>query len=316
MLSQVMGQDEGVAFLQRVVDEKLTSPLLLVGPEGVGKRLAVLEAAKDYFTKDDHTDTYHSRQIDLGEHPDLKIVCGEGDSGIKVDAIRDLIRSVNTYPSYAPARFIVIEGADRMNSAAANALLKTLEEPPKIVRFFLLAESLNGVLPTIQSRCGLVRFRPLPEAFILARIQRDERDPAKALVLTRLAEGSVGRAIGYWASGRLRLRDQVLELLKPDLLQNPDSLFAAVNAIGADHLALGLCFLEHVLHDLLMISVDPSRITNVDITDQISALSRVLGPEKISRASRGIRAVQKHLARRVEINLPIHVKSALLGVGS
>jgi hypothetical protein len=112
----------------------------------------------------------------------------------------------------------------------------------------------------------------------------------------------------------LRLRDQVLELLKPDLLQNPDPLFAAVNAIGADHLALGLCFLEHVLHDLLMISVDPRLITNVDIPDQIRALSRALGPKKISLASRRIREVQKHLARGVEINLTAHVKSALLGV--
>ena len=316
MLSQVHGQDEGVAFLRRVVEGGLTSPLLLVGPEGVGKRLAVLEAAKEYFTKDDPTDTYHGRQIDLGEHPDLKFVRGEGDSGIRVDVIRDLIRTVNTYPSYATARFIVIEGADRMNSAAANALLKTLEEPPKIVRFFLLAESLNGVLPTIQSRCGLVRFRSLSEAFILARIQQDEEDHSKALVLTRLAEGSVGRAKAYWASGRLRLRDQALELLKPGILQSPDPLFAAVDAIGADHLPLALRFLEHILHDLLMISVDPTRITNVDIPDQIRALSRALGPDKIALASSKIHEVQKHLSRGIEINLQIHVKSALLGVGS
>jgi DNA polymerase-3 subunit delta' len=315
MLSRIQGQDEGVAFLQRLVDGALKSPLLLVGTEGVGKRTAVFEAAKDYFTKDDPGDTYHGPQIDLGEHPDLKVVRGEGDSDITVDAIRDLIQSINSYPTYAPHRFIVIDGADRMNSAAANALLKTLEEPPKVVRFFLLAESLKGVLPTIQSRCGLVRFRPLPEAFILAEILLKETDPVKALVVTRLAEGSVGRAIGYWASGRLRLRDQVLELLKPEF-QNPDSLFEAVNAIGADHLALALRFLEHILHDLLMISVDPQRITNVDVKDQILALSQSLGPQRIYRAAMRIREVQKHLARGIEINLPIHVKSALLGVGS
>ena len=316
MLNLVQGQDEGVRFLRRLIEGHITSPLLLVGQEGVGKKFSVLEAAKEAFSRGDSSDTFHATQIDLGNHPDLTLVNREPDDAeIKVDAIRDLVHSVYNYPTYAPHRYIVIDGADYLNAAAANTLLKTLEEPPNIVRFVLLAESVRGVLPTIRSRCGVVRYRTLPEAFILARISRFETDAAKALVLTRLAEGSVGRALGYWASGRLRLRDQVQELLKPELLKAPASLFTAVDSIGSD-LALGLCFLDHVIHDILMITVDPSRITNIDTPEKITALRETLGASAALEIQRRLRDVQRYLDQGVRINLSAHVKSALLGVGN
>lgn len=314
MLDAVQGQDEGVRYLRRVVSGHVTSPLLLVGQEGVGKRLAVLSAAKEFFTKGDATDVFHIRHVDAGTHPDLTVI--QPDEGlIKVDAIRELTSEVGHAPSYSSARYVVIDGADCMNAASANAFLKTLEEPPRTVRFFLLAQSQDGVLPTIRSRCGLVRFRPLPEAFILARIPRRDTSEVKALVLTRLAEGSVGRALDYWSKGRLRLRDAVLSLLKPSLLQSPFELFSAVDAIGAD-LALGLRFLEHILHDILMISVAPARITNVDVEDQIRALHAALGPDHAYKLALRIRGVQTYLDRGVRVVLPAHVKSALVGVGS
>lgn len=316
MLSEVHGQDEGVHFLRRVIEGHVTSPLLLVGQDGIGKKFSVLEAAKEAFCRGDTSDTFHARQVDLKQHPDLTLIQQENGADIKVDTIRDLIENVNRCPTYAPTRFIVIDGAEYLNAAAANAFLKTLEEPPKVVRFFLLAESANAVIPTIRSRCGLVRYRALPEAFLVERIQRSSAtdfEGTKALVVSRLAEGSVGRAIGYWHSGRLGLRDQVLELLKPDLLRNPVSLFTAVDAFKAD-LALSLCFLEHVLHDLLMVTVDPARITNLDIVERIRALRESVGEERVLKLLRRIRKVRRYLDRGVRINLSSHVKSALLGV--
>jgi DNA polymerase-3 subunit delta' len=313
MLNLVQGQAEGVRFLRRVVDGHVTSPLLLVGKDGIGKKFSVLQAAKESFSKGDTTDIFHGRQIDHGLHPDLTLIQPDDNGTIKVDVVRELTADVLNYPSYAAARYVLIDGADHMNTAAANALLKMLEEPPDVVRFFLLAESADAVLPTIRSRCGLVRYRALPEAFILARIQQFEVDASKALVLTRLAEGSVGRAIGYWGSGRLRLRDQVLELLKPDLLQSPAAVFTAVDTLGAD-LALGIRFLEHLLHDLLMIIVAPAQITNTDIEEKVRKLQEVWPSERVYKLLTQLRVVQTHLDRGVKITLSSHVKSALLGV--
>jgi DNA polymerase-3 subunit delta' len=314
MLSQVQGQAEGVRFLRRVVEGRYTSPLLLVGKEGVGRKFSVLEAAKESFSRGQE-DPFHTTHLSQGTHPDLLLVRQEEEKEIGVDAVRAVIEEVNSFPMYAPARYVVVDGADHLTSAAANAFLKTLEEPSRTTRFFLLAESLSAVLPTIRSRCGLVRYRSLPEAFILATIQRFESDPAKALVYARLAEGSVGRAVGYCGSGRLRLRDQVLALLKTGLLRDTSALFSSVDAVGAD-LALGIHFLEHVLHDLVMVTHDPSRLTNVDVEVEIRSLREALGLERIAFLTKGLRRIQGYLNQNTSIQLPFHVKSLLVGVGS
>src|SRR5690606_13632128 len=147
-------------------------------------------------------------------------------------------------PAQAPYKYLVIDGADRMTSAAANALLKTLEEAPSEVRFFLLAEDETKVLPTIRSRCALVRFQPLSEEFILHTLQQHTDDSTKALVYCRLAEGSVGRAVKFLGSGRLMLRDQMLTLFKIGSTGNIQQLFSAIDSVDED-LLQGLRFGEH-----------------------------------------------------------------------
>lgn len=313
MLSAVQGQTEGVRHLRCAIEGRFTSPLLLVGKAGVGKKFSVLEAAKEAFSGEDPD--FHCRQVDQGVHPDLKVLSPEADKDIGVDAVRKVLEESRSFPFHAKFRLFVIDGADRLTTAAANALLKTLEEPPKVARFFLLAEHLDSVLPTITSRCGLVRYRTLSEAFILAQIQRFESDATKALVYTRLAEGSVGKAVGYWGSGRLRLRDQVLTLLKPDIHSSIPDLFSAVDALG-DDLVLGLTFLEHLLCDLFMIDHMPSRITNVDVADTLGGLRAYWSHARILELLSGLRTVQEFQRRKVKIQLPYHVKSALSGVGA
>lgn len=314
MLDQVVGQDEAVRILRRVLSGHYTSPLLLLGNEGVGRRFSVLETAKAAFSQGTE-DSFHTYHIEQGTHPDLTLIKRDGDKAIGVDAIRDLITEVNSYPTYAKARYVVVDGADHFTPAAANAFLKTLEEPCRTSRFFLLAESLSAVLPTIRSRCGLVRYRSLPEAFIHARVQRFESDVARALVYTRLAEGSVGRAVSYWGSSRLRLRDQVLTVLRSGFPRNYAGLFAAVDALGADT-TLGIRFLEHILHDLIMVTYDPSRLTNADIEDEIRSLRTAIGDRRVLALINGLRTIQGYMQRGVKIQLPFHLKTLFVGVGN
>lgn len=214
MLSNVQGQDEGVRFLRRVVDGALSDPLLLVGTEGVGRRYSVHEAAKEAFCGGEEDDCFHCVQIDRGAHPDFVEIRPQDGKEIGVDAIRSVVNQAYSFPVTAKLRFFLIDGVDRMTPAAANALLKTLEEPPRMGRFFLLAEESSRVLATIRSRCGLVRYRPLAEDFVVASLARFEKDGTKALVYARLAEGSLGRAVQLRGSGRLTLRDQVLSILQ------------------------------------------------------------------------------------------------------
>lgn len=307
MLDTVQEQPEASRFLERVVRGELTSPLLLVGQEGVGRRFSVLAAARQSFSKGDATSP-HCLQIDQGAHPDVAVIAPEiPGREIGIAAIRQVIEDAYSFPSLVPSRFVIIDGADWLSTAAANAMLKTLEEPPKTTRFFLLAESSTDVMPTIRSRCGLVRYRPLSEAFIVRHLSQHSTDPTKSLVCARLADGSVGRAVQYLGSGRLALRDQMLGLLEKGLTGDLSSLFIAVNDVSS--LKLGLRFLEHLLRDLVMLPTDPTRLTNVDIVDKLDALRNKLGGRRLGRLVTNLAEVTQY--QRAPINLGFHVKAYL-----
>lgn len=307
MLSDVQGQSEGVRFLRRVVEGHLTSPLLLVGTGGVGRRFSVVEAAKEAFSGNE-PDSLHCLQIAEGVHPDLVVVEPLDGKDIGVDTIREIVKQTNLFPSQVPVRYVVIDGADTMTTPAANALLKTLEEPPPTSRFFLLAESPAAVLPTIRSRCGLVHYQPLSETFIVNFLASQTDDATKALVCARLSGGSVGRALQYLASGRLALRNKMLSLLRAGLAGDLSSLFSIVDSAEED-LQHGLRFFEHLLHDLIMIPHDPARLSNLDIAEDLGGLREQMTEGQLDGLLSGLRELQGRVGR--PINLAFHVKAYL-----
>ena len=99
------------------------------------------------------------RAVIQGIHPDVYYIrLNDQEKSIKIDEIRALQQDIYQTPTWGKQRFIVIDGADRMNQHAANALLKILEEPPPHARIILIAERINFLLPTITSRCQQYRF--------------------------------------------------------------------------------------------------------------------------------------------------------------
>lgn len=318
MLSKVREQDEAVAYLTKVVEGRLTSPLLLVGDEGVGRRFSAIEAIKDAFSGG-NPDSDFCMQIDQRLHPDFTLVTPEGDKDLGVEAVRDVIATAYDYPLYSARKFFVIEGADRMTPAASNAFLKTLEEPPERTQFLLLAESAEQVIPTIRSRCGKVRYKRLSESFIASSLAEFVSDPLMASVYARLAEGSVGRAFQYYGSNRINLRNKVFSLLKVGLGRDLSTLFSAIDSFKHENskkddfekdLKLGLRFLEHLLYDLAMLPHDPSRIVNLDLAEELGMVGKQLGPQRIRALQQGIRTVQGR-ARTTRIQLASHIKAAL-----
>lgn len=309
MLSEVVGQEEGVAYLRRVVEGLAKSPLLLVGEEGVGRRYAVLAAAKEMVAKQRGVGSPEVHQIDHGVHPDVVVVTAPADKEIGVDPIRDLVSQSLSYPTSAPCRFFVIDGADRMTDAAANAILKTLEEPPAESRFFLLAESYDRVIPTIRSRCGRVPFRKLPETFIFDRISKFEGDPDKALVYTRMGEGSVGRAARYWGSNRIAIRDRALAILQAGVAGDLSGSFATVDELAKD-LPLALRFLCFLVHDALVVRIDIKRAINQDILDDVIAMKDRAKNETWLRLWASLKTVWARYESSY-VNLGFQVKAAL-----
>lgn len=317
MLSEVREQDEGVRFLRKVVEGQLTSALLLVGPEGTGRRFSVAKAAREAFTKGD-PNSFHGVQIDRGLHPDFVVIQAsekKDKKGIEIDQIRGVIEQAGFTPMITERRYVVIDGADGMTDDAANAFLKTLEEPHESTQFFLLAEDASAVIPALRSRCGVVRYRPLSESFIVSRLMQHTSDGTKALVYARLSEGSLGRAVQYLGSGRIALRDSMVSLLHKGLTRDFASLFAGVNAIagsavkGASGLKLGLRFLDHVLHDLAMLPYDPSKLTNLDIAEDLGRLRGQIGEHRLNNLLMGIKVIRRR--QDASINLGFHLKTYL-----
>lgn len=312
MLDDVQHQDGAVAYLRGVIEGRVISPLLLVGLEGTGRKFAALQTAREIFCSGDRSKTcgcFDCLQFNQGMHPDLLQLIPEDGKDIGIEAARTAIEAIQSYPSQAKLRVVIIDGADRLTAPAANALLKTLEEPPPTVRVLLIAESAAHVIPTIRSRCGILNFRPLPEGFVLQSLQKFESDPTKALVYTRLSEGSLGKAIQFWGSGRLALRDKALSLLSSALNRDVAGVFLLIDQLEKD-LPLTLRFLDTLVHDLLLLRVAPERLINGDILD---VLGKMRPPSANSWAvlHEGLRDTLA-TSRHTKIQLGFHAKTLLL----
>ena len=201
---------------------------LLVGPEGVGKasfayRLArrLLGAAPDahYGALGSRPDDPVSRQVAARSHPDLMVLERTGEDGkvrkvIPVDEARRLPEFFANTPATSPYRVAIVDSADDLNVSSANALLKTLEEPPKRGVLLLVSHSPGRLLPTIRSRCRQLRFQPLPEAEVADLVgARAGVSDSDARHLAHMAGGAPGRAYALAAAGALEIDKQAHEIL-------------------------------------------------------------------------------------------------------
>jgi DNA polymerase-3 subunit delta' len=168
---------------------------LFHGPSGVGKRTAARAFAAELLAAGS-TDPANARHRVLdGAHPDLTWVRPTGAHVMRTDDVADPVVSAATRtPFESLKRVFVLERVDTMNDEVANRLLKTLEEPPAFVHLILLTDSLGQVIPTVVSRCQLVRFDPLPAAKIAEALVGEGVPAERAGACARLALGNGARA--------------------------------------------------------------------------------------------------------------------------
>ncbi len=149
-------------------------------------------------------------------HPDVRYFEPGGVDGYLAEQVREIVGDVNMAPVQAKRKVYLLDRADRLGASAANAFLKTLEEPPEHVVLLLLARTREGVLPTIVSRCQVVPFRQIPESVAAGMVaQNSGVQPDQARYALAACNGSIDRAIEFARSkDRFLFRRRVFEVLE------------------------------------------------------------------------------------------------------
>ncbi len=206
--TDIVGHEFAKRLLQaHLAEGTVAGAYLFAGPDGVGKRRLALEMAKalncDAESGARPCDACPAcRQIGRGAHPDVHLLIPGGASEqIRIDEIRHLLGRLALRPFNARVQAAVIDGAERLTEEAANSLLKGLEEPSARARFFLTTARLSDCLPTIVSRCQLLRCRPLSVDAVARLLAEQGIAPDAAAAAARLSGGSASQALelaGRW----------------------------------------------------------------------------------------------------------------------
>jgi len=192
------------AFLDAVARGRLHHAWLLAGGKGIGKRRfadwAALTLLSGGASTERPADSDAARLVAAGAHPDHRLLAppeegrGSATQSIVVDQVRALAEFLHSHPAIAPWRTLVVDSIDDMNPNTANAFLKELEEPGARTVYLLVSHAPARLLPTIRSRCRMLRLFPLADADSRAvlRAIHPELDEAELESLARLAEGAPG----------------------------------------------------------------------------------------------------------------------------
>jgi len=244
---EIIGQQRPVRLIQRAIaNDHLPHAYLFVGPEGVGKRLTAITLAKALNCEegsDDCCDRCLScKKIDDWNHPDVSGICPDGQF-IRIESIREFQRSLNYRPFEGKERVCIFDGADRMKAEGANALLKTLEEPPRDTLLVLLATERNLLLPTIVSRCQPVTFSPLPtEQMVEELTRRLPIEKREARTVAALSQGSLGRALEMVSQEIWEKRPEIIHGLIELSSENVQRAFAMAESLADLGETLALVF--------------------------------------------------------------------------
>lgn len=237
----LVGQERVSKFLRTAVEnDRVSHAYLFVGPPGAGKHTAAKAFACALFCDDHGCGSCGTCvRVRRGAHPDVHDIEPEGAAGYLVEQVREVMRDASLAPIEGPHKVYIIQSADLFNEGSANAFLKTLEEPAADVVIILMAHIYDAVLPTISSRCQVVRFRRLaPQRAVELLCEQTGASPEDASAALAASGGVVARARDFLASpSRQEARGAILRALKDlsagdelDVLVAAKELLSAVKA--------------------------------------------------------------------------------------
>ncbi|MFA5182257.1 MAG: DNA polymerase III subunit delta' [Syntrophales bacterium] len=235
----IYGHEKQIALLKSALTGgRLAHAYLFHGREGIGKKAAAMAFAEAILCERKEAEACRAclscKKTGHGNHPDLITIAAEG-AFIKIQAIKDLLHMIAFRPLEGGRRLFIIDEADRMNQTAANALLKTLEEPSP-ANILVLITSKPYTLPrTILSRCQQIRFSPLRQETVAAYLEKRETlAPETAGMIAAAAEGSIQRALQLNQDDYLVDRKAVMGHIAADHSGDPLRRLSLLRYLGKD----------------------------------------------------------------------------------
>jgi DNA polymerase-3 subunit delta' len=306
MFDQIAGNQRVKDVLKRMLESgRLPGALLFAGEEGIGKKLFALEVARALNCRTprgaeacgecaaciriakinypEREDAEEWTQIIWTDYPDVGLVVAP-KRVLRVEQMRQIEREANFRPFEGKARVFLIDEADKLNDASANALLKVLEEPPQTSYLILITARPAMLLPTILSRCQMIRFAPLtPDEIETHLIKNKLADSKTARLRARAAGGSMGRALSGNLVTFTSQRKAMLQVLtalavsqdRTQLLRSAEQLNEAQYK---EEFEERLDVLETLIRDAWMLSlgVKPEQLVNEDLLSELEPISEEL----------------------------------------
>ncbi|OEU60957.1 MAG: DNA polymerase III subunit delta' [Desulfuromonadales bacterium C00003094] len=312
--ASIIGHDRQKDLLRRALSsDRVPHAYLFEGPAGVGKRLVALALTRAIFCRQGNGcgDCAACRKVDHHNHPDLHFVEADGNS-IKIEQIRTMQKELSYRPLEAPKKICVIDDAEKLNLAAGNALLKTLEEPTANTLIILLTAQPDALLSTVRSRCQRLPFARIERKRLMEVLcEQLAIDEKEAHILTSLANGSFKKALGkdreLYIDGRRDLLKTLTGLSTGSVL--PLFNFAEKLAQDKEILPEILEIFQAFYRDLLLYrhGRPESELVNIDLMEKIHRVANNESTPSLLDKLSALNQTRRQLARNVNRQLAVEV---------
>jgi len=286
----ILGQKRPIDILRKSLQNGTPAhAYLFYGRESVGKKQTAIALAKALNCMESPVaaacgQCASCRKIEQGIHPDffllepVKSSPSAREGAIRIDDIRSLQKKLNYLPHEGATKVAVIDSAEKMNAQAANAFLKTLEEPPRATILILITPNFHQLLPTIISRCQGISFQPLPPEAVKQILARHEAiDPAELDLRAVRCRGQISRALEEDLLLAGQTRQELLDLIETVSFDRVDVVFQWARrwAKNSDRLPEQLNELMNLLRDLALLKFRcrAEHILNNDLMDRLKPLA-------------------------------------------